>query len=249
MLGSLISGAVSLFTGDKAEDAQHAAQYRQIREQEEARKEAREILDPFVQAGERALGGIKQYEDLGAEGLGTLRSYTAAGVPALEEQQALMGLRGAEEQQRAIDAVREGSEYGTYMDEARQQLLKAASATGGLRGGATQQNIARLAPNLLGSLIDRRINRLGQTAQMGGNIAQNLLSTGERATTNLLQSGQSAAAGTATAGLRTGENLANIYGDMGRTQAAYQMGVGNTINRTMDNVYKDIGSAMGLGGF
>jgi hypothetical protein len=64
-----------------------------------------------------------------------LRPYVEAGQPALQQQQALIGLRGAPEQQQAISALEQSPLFQASVRQGEEALLQQASATGGLRGG------------------------------------------------------------------------------------------------------------------
>ena len=153
-----------------------------------------EILRPYVEAGQAQLP--------------TLGGYAEAGPQAFERQLALAGLRGPEAQQAAIEQVRTQPRFGALTQAGEEAILANASATGGLRGGNTQNALARFRSDLLANEIEREYARMGGLTAFGQGVSQ-----------NLAQLGQASGASVGAAGLQTGQSIANLQGAAGAAQA------------------------------
>lgn len=151
-----------------------------------------------------------------------MEPYVAAGTPALQQQQAFLGLSGPEAERAAIERIRGGETFGALARQGEEALLQQASATGGLRGGNIQAALAQFRPQLLSGLLDQQYNRLAGMTSLG----------------------QNAAAGVGNAGMQTGANIANLYGQIGSAQAAGIVGQQNAMN-----IPGLFGMAQGYGGF
>ena len=131
-----------------------------------------------------------------------LQPYTQAGAPALQQQQAFLGLGGAPAQQQAIQGIEQSPAMQAMLQQGENAMLQNASATGGLRGGNIQGALAQFRPQLLNQLINQQYERLGGLTNLG----------------------QASAAGVGAAGMQTGENIANLLGQQGAAQAGGIMG-------------------------
>jgi len=131
-----------------------------------------------------------------------LKPYTEAGVPALEAQQAFLGLRGPEAEAAAIERIRGGETFQALAGQGEEALLQRASATGGLRGGNIQGALAQFRPQLLSSLIEQQYGRLGGMTQLG----------------------QRSAAGVGEAGMATGTKIVNVLSQQGAARAGGALG-------------------------
>jgi hypothetical protein len=140
--------------------------------------------------------------------------YVTAGIPALEAQQAFLGLRGPEAEQAAIERIRGGETFQALSQQGEEALLQRASATGGLRGGNIQGALSQFRPQLLSSLIEQQYGRLG----------------------GLAQSGQAAAAGQATAGMGSASNIANLLANRGQAIAGGQIAAGGVPRQTFGDI-------------
>jgi hypothetical protein len=154
-----------------------------------------------IQAGAAQAGIAEQrrkFEALQA----LLNPYTEVGVPALEAQQAFLGLRGPEAERAAIERIRGGETFQALAQQGEEALLQRASATGGLRGGNIQGALAQFRPQLLSSLIEQQYGRLGGLTTLG----------------------QRSAAGVGAAGMETGTNVANLLAQEGAARAGGELG-------------------------
>lgn len=199
-IGNAIGSVIGGITGSnkqakaaqQAGNTQAAAAERAIAEQRAAREEARGLQQPFVDAGSKALA----------------------------QQMALIGLGGTTAQQDAINALLTGPEYTTALAQGEESILQNAAATGGLRGGNTQNSLARYRGDLLASTINNKYNQLGGLTSLG----------------------QNAAAGVGNNGLAVAENIGGLLADQGAAIAGGQIAMGNRNAAAFNNVLKTAGA-------
>jgi hypothetical protein len=203
--------------------AQTGAAQAGIEEQRRQFDKVQELLKPYSMAGEKALGGLEP--------------FAAAGVPALEQQQALLGLRGPEAERAAIERIRSGETFQALAGQGEEALLQRASATGGLRGGNIQGALAQFRPALLSSLIEQQYGRLGGMTALGAET-----------TGNLARLGQASAAGTGAAAQTTGTNVATLLGQQGAAQAGAEIAQGKAFGAIPAAISGGLGLFSGLGG-
>jgi hypothetical protein len=130
--------------------------------------------------------------------------------------QGLAGLRGAAEQQAAINQIQQSAQFQELAKQGEQGILQNAAATGGLRGGNVQAALAQFRPALLNQLIESQYGKLAGLTSLGSTSAE-----------NLLRLGQASAAGTAAAGQQSAQNIGNLMVGQGQAQAAGQIGAAN----------------------
>ena len=155
-----------------------------------------------------------------------LKPYTEAGLPALEQQQSFLGLRGPEAERAAIERISGGERFKALAEQGEGALLQRASATGGLRGGNVQAALAQFRPQLLSNLIEEQYGRLGGLTSMG----------------------QRSAAGVGAAGTETGVNVANLLGQQGAAQAGGAIAQGKAYGAFPTALASGLGIYSGLGG-
>jgi len=132
-----------------------------------------------------------------------LEPYVAAGTPALEAQQAMLGLRGPTAEQAQIAAVQRSPIFQERVRQGEEALLQRASATGGLRGGNIQAALAQFRPALLAEELETRYGRLGGMTALGQQSAVGVGAAGQqlgRDVSGLLATQGAARAGAALAG-------------------------------------------------
>jgi hypothetical protein len=154
-----------------------------------------------IQAGAAEAGIAEQRRQFDAL-QALLKPYTEAGVPALEAQQAFLGLRGPEAERAAIERISGSERFQELTRQGEEALLQRASATGGLRGGNVQAALAQFRPQVLNQLIEEQYGRLGGMTTLG----------------------QRSAAGVGAAGMETGTNVANLLAQQGAAQAGGEIG-------------------------
>jgi hypothetical protein len=194
--GSVITGYMaSSSASDAAQtaaDAQTQSSAAGIEEQHRQFDAIQQLLKPYVDAGSGALGGQKD----------------------------LLGLNGGTAQQLAIDSIKGGSEFQTLLKQGENSILQNASATGGLRGGNTQQALARFSPQLLNQLIQQRFANLGGITSIG----------------------QNAAAGTGNAGMNSANQITGLLQQQGAAQAGSALAAGNAQSQAWGGVGQAVGN-------
>jgi hypothetical protein len=196
---AVVGAGVGLYSANKSAKAAKQAASTQAEAQGQAIDEQRrqfdaiqELLKPYVQAGKPDL----------------TQPYVSAGPGALQAMQGLAGLRGAGEQQAAIEQIKQGAQYQELARQGEEAILQNAAATGGLRGGNVQAALAQFRPALLNQLIESQYGKLAGLTSLGSTSAE-----------NLLRLGQASAAGTAAAGQQSAQNIGNLMVGQGQAQA------------------------------
>ena len=146
-------------------------------------------------------------------------------MPALEQQQTLLGLKGPEAEQAAIARLTGGEPFKALAQQGENALLQQASATGGLRGGNIQAALGQFRPQLLSSLIEQQYGRLGGMTSMG----------------------QASAAGVGAAGMETGTNIANLLGQQGAAEAGGILGEAKAYGQLFNLPGQFVGAQIGAG--
>lgn len=219
----LVGGAIQSNAARKAAGAQAAsaqagidAQYRQFQEMQQT-------LSPYVQSGYGAVMG--------------LAPYAQAGLPAFQQQQAMLGLLGPDAQRQAISQIEASPEMQAMVQQGENALLQQASATGGLRGGNTQAALAQFRPQVLSSLLNQQYGRLGGIAGTGIGILS-----------DIAQRGQASAAGQAAAGMGMASNVAELLGQQGAARAGGITGGAAPFANMLNLPAQFVGFGMGQGG-
>jgi len=197
--GSVLSSNAQSKAAGKASDAQVQATQLAVDEQRAAREQLQKLLAPYV----------------------------AAGGPALQQQLNFLGLgpQGAAGQQAFIQQQQNNPIFQGLLKQGETSILQNASATGGLRGGNTQEALAQFSPMLLNQFITDQYNRLGGITQLG----------------------QNSAAGVGTAGMQTASNIGSLFGDMGAAQAGGYLAQGNAKANMYGGIAQGLSSILGMG--
>lgn len=184
--GSLLASSAQRGAVEEATEAQERGVLLGIEESRRQFDKLQELLQPFVQAGEGAIGA----------------------------QAALTGLGGPQLEQQAIEAIKAGPEFGALVQTGEEAILQNVSATGGLRGGDVQATLAQFRPQILSQLINQRFGRLGQISQLGqasaAGVGAGALQTGRDISQLQLESGRVGAQGA----LAQGQISSNLIGDI-----------------------------------
>lgn len=123
---------------------------------------------------------------LGQEHLGSLRDFggsiqemTAPGIGYGQDAAGLLsGYYGSQEgQQQFVDQAMQSPLYGAMLNQGEQAIARRASATGGLRGGSTNEALAQNSQNVLNSIINQRLSGLGGMADYGMQNQSNYLNS------------------------------------------------------------------------
>ena len=185
---AVVGGVVQSKSASKAADAQTQAADRGVEEQRRQFDAVRELLSPYVEAGD----------------------------VALEQQMALGGMSGREAQREAISAIESGQEFQALTQQGEEAILQSAAATGGLRGGNTQAALAQFRPQVLSSLINQQYSRLGGMTALGQQSAAGVGTAGMQTGQNIANLyGQQGAAAAGSA-LASGQAFGNVMGSIGQ---------------------------------
>jgi hypothetical protein len=177
-----------------------------------------------IQAGAAGQGIAEQRRQFDAL-QALLKPYTEAGLPALEQQQAFLGLRGPDAERAAIERIQGGVGFQEAVRQGEEALLQRASATGGLRGGNVQAALAQFRPALLNQAIEQQYSRLGGMTTLG----------------------QQSAAGVGAAGMETGTNIANLLGQQGAALAGGELGQAKAYGQVLNMPAQFLGMQYGAG--
>ncbi len=126
----------------------------------------------------------------------------------------LLGLNGTAGQQDAINALLTSPEYTTSVRQGEESVLQNAAATGGLRGGNTQNSLARFRSDLLASTIAQKNAQLGSVVSLGQNAAAGVGNMGQVAANNIGGLLQQQGAAVAGGQIAAGNKVANNYNTM-----------------------------------
>jgi hypothetical protein len=151
-----------------------------------------------------------------------MKPYVGAGAGAVGQQQALLGLGGAEAQQQAISQIEKSPFFQSMAQQGENAILQQASATGGLRGGNIQGALAQFRPGLLNQMVQQ------QFANLGG----------------LTQIGQASAAGQAAQGMQSAGAVGDLLGQIGAAQAGGIMAKGGLTRQVFNDMMQIAGTAI-----
>lgn len=201
--GSALSASQQKKAASRAGDAQSAAAYAQMEQQQAQFDKIRELLQPYVNTGTNANAALGN----------------------------LLGLGGAGSQQGAIEQLKQSPLYTSQLQAGENAILQNAAATGGLRGGNTQMALGRFAPALLASTIQNQVQNLGGLSNQGltaaGGVSSGLGNLANANAASLGNIGQ-AQAGSALAAGNAFSGLANSLAGAGGTLAGYFGGFGGS---------------------
>jgi hypothetical protein len=176
-----------------------------------------------------------------------LQPYSQAGQSALGQQQALLGLSGAPAQQGAISARQGSPQYTAMLQQGENAMLQNASATGGLRGGNTHAALAQFRPAILAQTIQDQYARLGGLTSLGQNAAAGVgnagMQTGANVANLMGQQGAAQAGGVLAQNqlgnaVQGGFGLLQSMGGFGRQGGSFQDvgGVGSAGNAALSQL-------------
>lgn len=174
-------------------------QVKDITGSEAAGRAAGRAADVQAQAAETGISEQRRQFDITQ---GNLQPFQEAGVGALSQQQALLGLSGQEAQQTAFSGLEESAGQRFLRDRQQKALLRNASAIGGLGGGNVRTALQQQAVGFAQQDIENQFGRLGQLAGQG----------------------QIATTAGAQLGANTASNIAALQGNLGAAQASGILG-------------------------
>ena len=181
------------------------------------------IDDPLgIEAGEEAAQGAAAAQLAGSQaGIAEQRRQfdltradfapsQAAGVAALGQQQALLGLSGTEAQEQAFAGLEASPGQKFLRDRAQKNLLRNASAIGGLGGGNVRSALVEQGVGFAQQDLQNQFGRLGQLAGQGQAAATSVGQFGSAKASNI-------------AGLQQFGGAARASGILGQAQVAPQV--------------------------
>jgi hypothetical protein len=193
-IGDILGNVVGGITGAKqAGKAAEAAGRTQAEAAEKGIEEQRRQFDALVEL---------------------MAPYVTAGTGAMGQQQALIGLQGAEAQQQAISGFEQSPLFQSLTQQGENAILQNAAATGGLRGGNVQAALSQFRPQALNALIEQQYGRLGGLTSLG----------------------QASAAGQASSGLQSASNIGNLLANQGAAIAGGQMARGGVTRQAFGDL-------------
>ena len=185
---------------------------------------AKEGREAQAEASRLAIEEQRRQFDLTQEGLAPFRE---AGLGALTQQQALLGLSGANEQQAAFNAFKDSPGQQFLRDRAQKNLLRNASALGGLGGGNVRSALVEQGIGFAQQDFQNQFSRLGQIAGQGQAATTNIGQFGAQASGNISNLFGQQGAAAQQASLQAGQ--ARISGIQGQS-AAEQQAIGGLAN-------------------
>lgn len=169
-----------------------------------------------------------------------LEPFRQAGLGALSQQQAMLGLSGQEAQQQAMQGLQESPAQQFLRGRAERGLLRNQAALGGLGGGNIRTALQQQGVGFAQQDIANQFNRLGT-----------LTGAGQTATTNVAQLGAQAAGQQGQFGMQGAQ--AQASGILGAQQARGQflgqltnVGLGAGIGSNIPGVGAGRGAMLGL---
>ena len=166
-----IMGGTGYKYGELTDPLQRQMQAVQASGDEEQVKAFQQSLGSMMSQQEQ----LAPYAKLGAKGAKQMGKYAKGGMRAFNQQQALLGLRGA-------DAMNEAYQMNPAQQFAQQQaeksMLRNRATTGGLGDEGVQASLARLTSGLTNQNIQSQLGQLGGMAARGQQASGNMLSTG-----------------------------------------------------------------------
>lgn len=153
------------------------------------------------------------------------KPFLDTGTNALGSLSALLGLNGNGPQGSAIDALKGSPLFTSQYDTGQDTILQNAAATGGLRGGNTNNSLAQFGSSLLAQILQQQVGNLG----------------------GLVTVGQNAAGAQATAGQNFANSSSNILGQQGNVAAGSILGQQGVYNNLQNSLSALLKSAIGGG--
>lgn len=129
-----------------------------------AKKYSKKAMKAQVAAAEKGIGEVNKGWDY-TQGL--LSPWQQMGTGAIGAYGGLVGLGGPEQQQAAIEQLKQSPYYQSLYGAGEEAILQNASATGGLRGGNTQRSLADFGRDTLSQTIQQQLQNLAPGMQYG----------------------------------------------------------------------------------
>ena len=187
----------------------------------QASKGAQAAAQTQANSADKAIAEARMAREANAA---TQQPFVDAGSKAIAQQMGLIGLNGTTAQTDAVNGLLTAPEYTTGVRQGEEAILQNAAATGGLRGGNTNNSLANFRADLLSNVINNQFNRLGSVSSLG----------------------QNAAAGVGNAGIQTGQIIGNQLTQQGAALAGGQIAKGNMVANNFNTMAQIAGTIAGF---
>lgn len=164
------------------------------------------------QQRDATMAGIESEEKMFNKSLALQEPYREAGYGALE---GLQGLVDPAQRAETLQGYYSGQEYQDLSGRVEEQQLRNAAATGGVRGGANQQALASIAPQLGQQYLSGLNQQYTGLANMGMGAASQGASQAMQSGGNISALQQQAGQASAANSLAQGNIWGNVAGDLG----------------------------------
>lgn len=178
-IGSALPAVSTIFGAKRGTSQMNAANARAGELAAETLAKAEESAAPYTKAGTGALPDLSRTAGIGADALNTLA--------------AAYGALGAGPQKQFLKGMEASPMYQAALEQGQKNILNAAAATGGLRGGDTQAALAELAPQMMAQYLDAMRQGLTSVGAVGTGVGENLAGRGANMTQFLGNLGADAA--------------------------------------------------------
>lgn len=190
LVASTAVGAAGVVSQNKASKRATKAQVlsgdQAIAEQRSQFDKMQSVLAPFVEGGGESFTGLLD----------------------------IMGANGPEAEQAHIDQIRNSPEFTSLVQAGEEGILQNASATGGLRGGNTQDALSKFRPQVLSGLIKERFNRFLAGSQIGqssaAQVGSGALNTGQGVSNTIINQGEAVGQGAIAKGNQNSQFLGGV---------------------------------------
>jgi hypothetical protein len=194
-MGKVVDDTVSLATFGQVKD---------VTGQKAAGKAGERAAEAQVTASQAGIAEQRRQFDISQEQAAPFRE---AGIAALGQQQALLGLSGQEAQQQAFQGLTESPGQQFIRQRQEKALLRNAAATGGLGGGNVLSALNQQQAGFAQQDIQNQFARLGQLSGQGQATTSQIAKLGGQTASNI-------------AGLQGQAGAARASGILAPTQAA-----------------------------
>lgn len=231
--GALGAGA-SIWGANKAADAQTGAANASIANQRETRTLNQNLLQPFIGAGQGAIGGLQDWLNPTSNtgGLVGLKDWLnpSGGASGSNPLSALLKLTtpGA----NMTEALTQTPGYQFTEDKGLRAVNNALAARGlGGAPGAVSKGAGDYVTGLASNTWQSVVNSLQNLFSGGAGAMQNLFSGGANALQNLIGTGANAAGNVAGGNISTGNQISNSLIGAGNAQGGAATSIGNAIGQ------------------
>lgn len=196
-------------------------------------------LTAAEQANREALQSGQQQQQ------GALDPFAQAGVGALQQQQALLGLGTQEQQQAAFASFNESPGQQFLRSRGQKALLRNASAIGGIGGGNVRSALVEQGTGFAQQDFANQFSRLQQLSGQGLSAAQGI-GAGALGTAQGIGSGaMNTAARQGQFGSQTAGNISNLLGQQSQARASGILGEQQVKSQFNQQLLQAGGAALG----